>query len=248
MSDGGLLESSDEPFLATLRGGLMYFVGIFLLAFSQLGFADLSPEIFGNSSTNATLPPAGLTVAAADSNVPRSGIEELLFASLAISLIVLAAALLLSRLKAPRVLVTAFAGFGYGVGYYASPLIPGVQLIEYPFPHSPPAIQSLSILLAVGFVFALTAVFQYRMVPGRILKPGSLERYIQNQWRFAQATLSITVVLVVGVSVPFALQYARTWLFGIGFLIIFLITVPVLVLIFLIGRIHNLEEQNREYW
>jgi hypothetical protein len=248
MSGKRWLEPGDQPFVLSLTGGVLYFSGTFALAFSQLGFADLSPEIFGNASTNATVPRAGLTVASAHSNVPRFGIEELILGSLIISLIVSVPVLLLRWGKVRRWVVTGCAGVLYGFSYYASSLIPGIQLLEYSFPHKPPAIQFLSILLAVGFVFALTAVFQYRMVPSRVLKSDSLERYMQNQWRFAQAALSITVALVVGVSVPFALQYARTWLFGIGFLILFLTTVPVLVLTFLIGRIHYLEERNRDYW
>lgn len=98
----------------------------------------------------------------------------------------------------------------------------------------------------IGQLFLISIivnVFRSPLIPDGVYRHP--DRFISNQWRFAQVTISGGLAAVVGLSIPFVFRFTEFGLLPLIFALSSFIIPTSTVLLFLLYRIHRVEYELR---
>lgn len=242
-------DSINRAFLSTISGAVLFFVIIFLIHASLLGWADLSPEAT-NESLNSTnigeieSASHGISVYPLGENWPFNNTIPPFLTIGTVALLTAVGGYFSSLYWSRRYAIastTLLHAVVIGLELYSG--IGSVTKQGSAFP--------LSIKLAGIFYFAfvavLTAVYTQKLVPNWTRNQNvDVSLYVSNQWRFAQTALTAAFVGILGTAFPLVLELTNV-LGIIPYVLTFILftTPPLSVALFYLLRIRNIERARR---
>lgn len=239
-----LFEKAHEPFLTTVVGWFLLVVVVGLILSSFIALADRAPTIFSQRGAQ------GLVVAPRDGLFPLAGTLDTYLFTLVCPIVTVTTAAYFYKKFTYNLATGLFASVVYYVIFTVSVWRSfGVSVVGRPMFDVPAQLPTLGVILQFLLVGLTVVLFTQPLVPKWVVEKEREEvsLYIQNQWRFAQVTLSVALAGVFGASIPFAMYYSNIVNpFSLMFSVCLLGSPFLTVVLFYALRIHYIEKKFRD--
>ncbi|QIO23712.1 hypothetical protein [Haloarcula sp. JP-L23] len=234
-----LIGDFNTPFVHAPVGFLIAYGAILITLTSFLGWADIAPGPFGDSTT------PGIEVFPLNQVWPFNISSEAFVLIVLTPLATVSVVAILRNVRKYDKTISLLATGGYGlILFIAAHFRYGITIEGRQLMNMPRSLPMFGVVLQFILVYAICLVFTKALIPEEVEFRADIDRYMANQWRMAQITLSATLVGVIGTSVPFAMNFAD--IFGPKMLLLMyglLATAPASVTVFYVLRLHFIEKR-----